>query len=532
MIQSLENVRSRSGGGNVIPLARDFLPDLETPITALMKLRGPVGATRRLPLPGARTFLLESVEIGEKLARFSFLGRDPLYVFRARGRRIEILGKEKKSFEGDTLVELRAFLGRFRGVEDPDLPAFAGGAVGFFAYDAIRLLERVPENGRDDYSMPDLDFGIYESFVVFDHLKHRLRIVANVMPDEFGGLEPAYARAVSLMDGLEKDLRGASAESQILSAPPAPEGGAEGVEWKSNMTQAQYLAGVEKCQEYIRAGDAFQIVLSQRFSAKTGADAISIYRRLRAINPSPYMYYLDYGGFEVVGASPETLVKVQAGAVETKPIAGTRRRGRDEAEDAALAAELLADPKEAAEHVMLVDLGRNDLGRVCAYGSVHVPQFMAVEKLSHVMHIVSLVRGKLKPGIHALDALMSCLPAGTLSGAPKIRAMEIIDALEPTRRGIYGGAVCYLDFRGNLDSCIAIRTLLLKGGVAYAQAGAGIVADSKPQSEYDECRFKARACMLAVEEAAVGGTPRFAQPPTGAPRNYSCKNKKTTQKKR
>jgi anthranilate synthase component 1 len=499
VILPFEEVRSRLAktGANVVPISRDFLPDLETPITALLKLR----------LPGRRAFLLESAEIGEKLARYSFLGRDPLYVFRARGREIEILGKDSRKYEGDTLAEFRAFLGRFRGVEDTELPSFSGGAVGFFAYDSIRLLENIPEAGRDDYGINDLDFGIYEAFVVFDHLKHRLSIVANVMPDEFGGLEPAYARALSLIEGLEKDLRAAApAEAKALATEPGKTPPA--LDWKSNMGPGQYVEGVERCKEFIRAGDAFQIVLSQRFEAKVSADAISIYRRLRAINPSPYMYYLDYGDFEVVGASPETLVKVQGPPgnrlAETKPAAGSRPRGKDEAEDKALREELLKDPKEIAEHVMLVDLGRNDLGRVSAYGTVHVPQFMQIEGLSHIMHIVSVVRGTLKKEAHALDALMSCLPAGTLSGAPKIRAMEIIDDLEPTRRGVYGGAVCYLDFRGNLDSCITIRTLLLKDGVAYVQAGAGIVADSVPETEYQETRHKARAAMLAVE-AAMGG---------------------------
>jgi anthranilate synthase component 1 len=489
LISSIEELRSRlrETGANVAPISRDFLPDLETPITALLKLRR----------PGTRTFLLESAEVGEKLARFSFLGRDPLYIFRARGRKIEILGRESRTFEGDALQEFRAFLGRFRGVEDAELPAFSGGAVGFFAYDSIRLLEKIPEQGRDDYGVNDLDFGLYEAFVVFDHLKHRLRLVANVMPDEHGSLEAAYARALSLLDGLENDLKGPAAPAKTLSTGSA----APALDWASNMAPGEYLAGVDTCKEFIRAGDAFQIVLSQRFQARIHADAISIYRRLRAINPSPYMYYLDYGDFEVVGASPETLVKVQGGVAETKPAAGTRPRGRDEAHDRQLREELLKDPKEIAEHVMLVDLGRNDLGRVSAYGSVHVPRFMEIDGLSHVMHIVSVVRGKLRDDAHSLDALMSCLPAGTLSGAPKIRAMEIIDDLEPTRRGIYGGAVCYLDFRGNLDSCIAIRTLTLKDGVAYAQAGAGIVADSVPETEYQETRHKARAAMLAVEAA-------------------------------
>src|SRR5690606_21618177 len=316
-------------------------------------------------------------------------------------------------------------------------------------------------------------------------LKHRLRLVANVMPEEFGGLDAAYDRAVALLDALEAELRTPLVDASPLASPPPRPPPA--LDWTSNMTEDAYLHGVEACQEYIRAGDAFQIVLSQRFEAKVSADALSIYRRLRAINPSPYMFYLDfagYGDFEVVGASPETLVKVQGGVCETKPIAGTRPRGVDDAHDQALAAELLADPKERAEHLMLVDLGRNDIGRVAAYGSVHVPQFMEIEPLSHVMHIVSVVKGTLRQDKHALDALMSCLPAGTLSGAPKIRAMQIIDSLEPTRRGIYGGAVCYLDFRGNLDSAIAIRTLLLKDGTAYVQAGWRLFAAARPGNEY------------------------------------------------
>ncbi|HEX2612116.1 MAG TPA: anthranilate synthase component I [Fibrobacteria bacterium] len=499
-MKTLADIRPLAAQGNVIPIYKEFLPDLETPITALLKLKE----------GGKRPFLLESVEVGEKVARFSFLGRDPLYTFKAKGSRVEIRGKQEKEFDGKPLEELQKFLARFRGVDDPDLPAFSGGAVGFFAYDAVRLLEdSVPEAGRDDYGLPDLDFGLYEAFVVFDHLKHRLSIVANVMPDEFGGLEPAYARAVSLLDALEAELRAPLAQGDLLESPSVPALSAPAqLDWKSNVTREQFLGGVERCKEFIRAGDAFQIVLSQRFAAKTPADGVSIYRRLRAINPSPYMFYLDfkgYGDFEVVGASPETLVKVQDGLCETKPIAGTRPRGKDEAEDKALAAELLADPKEKAEHLMLVDLGRNDIGRVAAYGSVNVSQFMEIEPLSHVMHIVSVVKGKLRDDKHALDALMSCLPAGTLSGAPKIRAMQIIDSLEPTRRGIYGGAVCYLDFRGNLDSCIAIRTLMLKGGTAYVQAGAGLVADSVAETEYEETRHKARAAMLAVEVASFAG---------------------------
>jgi len=500
---SLDDIRPLLQRGNAVPVFREFLPDLDTPITALLKLRR----------QGSRSFLLESVEIHEKQARYSFLGRNPLYVFRSREKRIELSGYENKAWEGDPLRELRTFLGRFRGVDIPELPPFAGGAVGFMCYDAIRLVEAIPARGRDDYQLPDLDLGFYDTFVVFDHLKQRLLLVALVLPDVFGDLPSAYQYAMRQLANLEAELMTPLAPAELQAAPPRGASnpfanpGAGSTEWTSNMTEEEYLRGVASCKEYIAAGDAFQIVLSQRFACRPGMDAFSIYRSLRTVNPSPYMYYFDYGSFEVAGASPETLVKVQNGHCETMPIAGTRPRGRDEEEDLALARELLADPKERAEHVMLVDLGRNDLGRVSRYGSVKVKRFMEVERHSHVMHITSLVESELKPELHALDALISCLPAGTLSGAPKIRAMEIIDELEPTRRGLYGGAICYLDFRGNLDSCIAIRTMLMKDGVAYVQTGAGIVADSVPRLEYEECSHKARALVAAVEKAREKLTP-------------------------
>ncbi|HKP95066.1 MAG TPA: anthranilate synthase component I [Fibrobacteria bacterium] len=487
-MKTLEEIRPLAAHANVIPLHKEFLPDLDTPITALLKLKR----------PGHRVFLLESVEVGEKLARFSFLGKDPLYTFTAKGRHIEIRGKERRDLEGDALAELQKFLGRFRGAVDPELPPFSGGAVGFVCYDAIRLVENVPASGKDDFHLPDLHFGIYESFLVFDHIKHKLSIVSNVLTDEFPGLEAAYAAAAAKIARLEADLA-----RPLPPLEPAPAGTAAPppAHWESNFTREGFKAGVEKCKEYIKAGDAFQIVLSQRFTTKPSASPLSIYRALRSINPSPYMYYLDYGDFEIVGASPETLVKVQNGRAETKPIAGTRRRGKDEAEDKALEKELLADAKERAEHLMLVDLGRNDIGRVSEFGSVEVTRFMAVERFSNVMHIVSAVQGRLGKDCHPLRALMSCLPAGTLSGAPKIRAMEIIDGLEPHRRGLYGGAICYMDFRGNLDSCIAIRTMLVKDGVAYVQAGGGIVADSDPQMEFEETKHKAQALMRAVDAA-------------------------------
>jgi anthranilate synthase component 1 len=483
-MKTLEEIRSLAAQGNVIPLHKEFLPDLDTPITALLKLKR----------PGHRVFLLESVEVGEKLARFSFMGKDPLYTFTAKGRHIEIRGKERRDIAGDPLAELQAFMDRFRGVSNPELPPFSGGAVGFVCYDAIRLVEDIPATGRDDFHLPDLHFGLYESFLVFDHIKHKLLIVSNVLTDEFPTLEEAYSSAVAKIEQLEAEL--------AKPLPPQIPSRGGPAQWESNFTQDGFKAGVDKCKEYIKAGDAFQIVLSQRFTTKPTASPLSIYRALRSINPSPYMYYLDYGDFEIVGASPETLVKVQGGLCETKPIAGTRPRGADDEQDKALEKDLLADPKERAEHLMLVDLGRNDIGRVSEYGTVKVTQFMQVERFSNVMHIVSVVQGMLKKEFHPLRALMSCLPAGTLSGAPKIRAMEIIDSLEPNRRGLYGGAICYMDFRGNLDSCIAIRTMLIKDGVAYVQAGGGIVADSDPQMEFEETKHKAKALMRAVDAAA------------------------------
>lgn len=488
-MKTLEAIRPLAAHANVIPIHKEFLPDLDTPITALLKLKR----------PGHRVFLLESVEVGEKLARFSFLGKDPLYTFTAKGRHIEIRGKERRDIEGDALAELQKFMDRFRGAADPELPPFSGGAVGFVCYDAIRLVEDIPANGKDDFHLPDLHFGIYESFLVFDHIKHKLSLVSNVMTDEFPTLEAAYASAAAKIAQLEADLARPLPHPEHASASASAS--VKPAVWESNFTPEGFKAGVDKCKEYIKAGDAFQIVLSQRFSTKPVAAPLSIYRALRSINPSPYMYYLDYGDFEIVGASPETLVKVQDGLAETKPVAGTRPRGKTDAEDKALEKELLADAKERAEHLMLVDLGRNDIGRVSEYGSVQVTQFMEVERFSNVMHIVSVVKGRIRKDIHPLRALMSCLPAGTLSGAPKIRAMEIIDGLEPHRRGLYGGAICYMDFRGNLDSCIAIRTMLIKDGIAYVQAGGGIVADSDPKMEFEETKHKAQALMRAVDAA-------------------------------
>jgi len=379
----------------------------------------------------------------------------------------------------------------------PGLPPLIGGAIGYFAYDMVRLIERIPDKNRDDIGLDDCMMMFYLSLVVFDHVQHRIWVIRNVFTEGPGTLRAKYDATVRAIERTRRKLEG--------PLPPAPRRRAQGpLRVRSNFTKAQYLAAVRKAKAYIRAGDIFQVVPSQRFAAETTADPFEIYRALRVINPSPYLYFLKLGDVSVVGSSPEMLVKIQRRDAFYRPIAGTLPRGRNENEDRELEARLLADPKERAEHIMLVDLGRNDLGRVCEYGSVKVDRLMFVERYSHVMHLVSSLRGRLRDNVDCLDVLMACFPAGTLSGAPKIRAMEIIDELEPTRRGIYGGAIFYLDFSGNLDSCIVLRTLVAKQGRAYVQAGGGVVADSVPEREYQETVNKARAVLTALEIAHRG----------------------------
>jgi anthranilate synthase component 1 len=445
------------------------------------------------------SFLLESVEGGENVARYTFAGANPTEVFRARGRActLETGGKEVH-FDEDPIEQLRRLTARYHPVRVPGLPPLTGGAIGFCAYDMVRLVENIPSTGRDDLGLDDCVMMFYLGLIAFDHVRHRVWIIRNVFTDEPGSLRSKYDAAVAEIRRTRQTLEG-----------PLPKQGATRksgpLRVESNMTRARFTGSVRKAKNYIRAGDAFQVVVSQRFSAKTNAEPFEIYRALRVINPSPYLYFLKIDDVSVAGSSPEMLVKVQGRDAFYKPLAGTRPRGRDEKEDAELEANLLADPKERAEHVMLVDLGRNDLGRVCEYGSVKVDRLMFVERFSHVMHIVSSLRGRLREGVDCFDALMACFPAGTLSGAPKVRAMQIIDELEPTRRGIYAGAILYLDFSGNLDSCIGLRTLVAKNGRAYVQAGAGIVADSVPDTEYQESINKARAVIKALE-IAHGGT--------------------------
>lgn len=471
---------------NLIPVFRDVPADLETPVSAFLKVAR-----------GEYSFLLESVEGGERLARYSFIGTEPYRVFRS--------GPYVTPGDGsDPLIEIAAELSRYRLSHPGDtevrspLPRFTGGAVGFLAYDVIRHFEpRVQIPAPDPQGLPEALFMFVDTLLVFDHLKHVIKVVSHCRLD--GDVEQSYRQACWRIDELVKRL------GQSLPAAPytmvTPEFIGEAAQ--SNVGRERYIEMVEKAKEYIVAGDIIQVVPSQRLSRRTSAHPFSIYRALRMVNPSPYMYYLQMGDAHIVGASPEMLVRVEDGVVETHPIAGTLPRGRTPEEDEAIEQDLLHDEKERAEHVMLVDLGRNDIGRVSQPGTVTVKDFMIVERYSHVMHLVSRVEGKLKPEMSAYDALRACFPAGTLSGAPKIRAMEIISEMETDRRGPYGGAVGYFDFSGNMDTAITIRTMVMKDGVAHVQAGGGVVYDSVPESEYQETLNKARAVMAAIDRAEV-----------------------------
>ncbi len=477
----------RAREGNLVPVTCEVPADLDTPISAFMRLRH---------LPHA--FLLESAEGSEKLARYSFLGAAPALTLRATLSGVEIAERGAvRRLAQDPLDAARDIMRRYRPVEQAGLPRFYGGLVGYFSYDLIRTIERLPHRPPDDRNFPILELALADTVVVFDHHGHRLRVIANTYVED--GAERAYRAAQERIREWLELLR------RPLPEPPPPAAAVPRLALRSNMTRERYLEGVRRCREYIHAGDAFQIVFSQRFAADIGdLDPLTIYRALRMINPSPFMFYLAGGDAVLVGASPELLVRVEGENVEMRPIAGTRRRGLTEEEDRALADEMLADEKERAEHVMLVDLTRNDVGRVSRFGTVRVPELMTVERYSHVMHIVSLVQGQLAPGRDVFDVLRAVFPHGTVSGAPKVRAMEILDELEPTARGPYAGAVGYAGFGGALDTCIAIRTLAIQNGVAYAQAGGGIVADSVPENEYDETINKAKVLVRAIEAAARG----------------------------
>ncbi len=477
--------------GNLIPVYSELNADLETPISVYLKLRGE-----------GESFLLESVEGGDQLARYSFLAASPVRVVTCRGSQVSIrsdAGTETRATD-DPLGTLREILAPYRTVPVPGLPRFFGGAVGYLSYDIVRHIERLPKTARDELELPDAMFLLTDTLVAFDHVKHRALVIANahVEGDPRRAYQDAVARLEEVVARLSRPLP--------LQAPlPCTNGN----KLESSVTPDEFSASVQRAQEHIEAGDIFQVVLSQRFSRETVADPFSIYRSLRRVNPSPYMFFLDFGSMQLIGASPEVLVRLEDRVAELKPIAGTRPRGADERADARLEQELRDDPKERAEHVMLVDLGRNDLGRVCEYGSVRVPELMLVEKYSHVMHLVSHVTGKLRPDCDAFDLARATFPAGTVSGAPKVRAMEIIEELEGTRRGPYAGAVGYFGFpvdgRGNMDLCITIRTIVQCGRRAHIQAGAGIVADSDPLREHQECVNKASALAEAIRLAEGSG---------------------------
>jgi len=486
MTPDFETFREYAKQGNVAPVWEALTADLETPVSAYWKL-----AHGR-----PDSFLLESVEGGERIARYTYLGVDPFLKVVARGDQIEIREGDRVEHRTGSVFELLPELtGRYKPAEVEGLPPFSAGAVGYVGYDLIRLVEpRVPPFRVKDVDQPDAVFLFFSTVIAFDHVKHQILVVANVRTEECGDLRSGYDQAVAQIKAVEATLAGP------LPALPEPTSDAP-VTVQHNMDKPTYHAAIEKCKEYILAGDAFQIVFSQRLEIEPHAHPFQIYRALRAVNPSPYLFYLQMDDSVLLGSSPEMLVKVEGRDIEYRPIAGTRPRGKTEAEDQELAEDLLADEKEIAEHIMLVDLGRNDVGRVAEYGSVHLPDFKIIERYSHVMHIVSGVRGTMREDKNAFDALAACFPAGTVSGAPKVRAMEIIAELEPTKRGFYSGSVMYLDFSGNLNSCIAIRTMLVKGDKAYLQAGGGIVADSVPETEWQESMNKAGALLRAVEKA-------------------------------
>jgi anthranilate synthase component I len=473
-----------------VPVVRELVADLLTPVSAFL----------RIAEHSDYAFLLESVEGGEHVGRYSFLGKDPFLMLRARDGKtiVEKAGVTTEKAE-EFVAVLRKMMADFSSPFVPELPRFTGGAVGYLSYDTAAWFEPVTlqRDGQPDPALKDeAGFMIFDTVLAFDHVQHRILIIANARITPEDDLEALYQFACTKIDFLERELR------RDLSHPHPKAG--HRIEVKSNVPRERFLEMVKTAKEYIAAGDIYQVVLSQRFEAEITADPFTVYRALRHVNPSPYMYFLRMGKVSIVGSSPEMLVRVEGGMAQTHPIAGTRPRGKSDDEDARLAEELKRNEKERSEHVMLVDLGRNDLGRVSQFGTVRVPQFMGLEKYSHVMHLVSIVEGKLADDQDRLDALVACFPAGTVSGAPKVRAMEIIAELEPDRRGIYAGAVGYLDFAGNLDFCITIRTLVITGSRAMVQAGAGIVADSNPSAEYQETQDKAKALIRALELAQEG----------------------------
>jgi anthranilate synthase component I len=475
----------------LVPVTTLVAADLLTPVSAFLAV------AEKEP----EAFLLESIERGEQIGRYTFLGARPYMEVSARGNEVWVRrGRRKQQHQASAVGVVKELLRQHRPAALPGLPPFTAGAVGFFSYDGVRQLENIGEHATDDLSLPDCVLMFFDRLLAFDHLRHQIHIIATADVTAESPRQ-AYDRAVADIEILEGKLAGGL---RSLSWPKKGQTSDGKLKIHSGTSHPRFVQMVERAKDYIAAGDIFQVVLSQRLDFVPQAAPFDLYRALRRVNPSPYMYFLRMGDTHILGSSPEMLVRVTGRKLEYRPIAGTHPRGKDEAEDTRLEQEMLGDEKERAEHVMLVDLGRNDLGRVSEYGSVKVKDLMYVERYSHVMHIVSALEGKLRQGMDALDAFAACFPAGTLSGAPKVRAMQIIEELEPTRRGIYGGSVLYADFAGNLDSCIAIRTLLMKDQHAYLQAGAGIVADSDPEREYQECMHKAQAVLRAVETASGG----------------------------
>jgi anthranilate synthase component I len=498
---SFSEFRRLAQQGTVVPVYRTILADLLSPVSAFLRLNPQALKGSRSPGRNAAQhgFLLESVEGGERVGRYTFFGTDPFQVVSCRANRITLVrGRQKIEETGNIFEFLRRVGSKYRSVTLAGLPPFTAGAVGYLSYEAVRQLERLPARVEPDVETDDAIFMYFRNLVAFDHVQHRLFLISNVLTEEDpGNLRAKYDAAARELDALARKL----ARPLRLPRVPAPR---VKLQLRTNMPRERYEAMVERGKEYIRAGDVFQVVLSQRLTVPVRVPTFQVYRALRVVNPSPYMYYLQLGKVTVLGSSPEMLVKVTGREVEYRPIAGTRPRGKTEEEDKRLEADLLSDEKERAEHIMLVDLGRNDVGRVSEYCSVRPERLMFVERYSHVMHLVSLIKGRLRPEADSYAALAACFPAGTLTGAPKVRAMEIIDELEPTRRGLYGGAVLYADFSGNLNSCIVIRTVLIKDSKAYLQAGAGIVADSVPAREYQESMNKAKAMLQAFEMAEKG----------------------------
>jgi anthranilate synthase component 1 len=485
---SWEDFKDKAGEGNLIPVYRKVLADLETPVSAFLKIDD-----------DSYSFLLESIEGGAQIAQYSFLGSNPSIIFQSKGRKVTITeNAESRSLESDDpLGCLKELMDRYKSVEVEGIPRFFGGAVGYVGYDSVRFFEELPEKTDDDLDLPDMFFVITDKILIFDHVNHHIMVVCNahIEDDPKAAYDEAISEIDTMVDALQRPL-----DYPKYSAPKTP----PKLELVSNLVREDFEESVRVAKEYIRAGDIFQVVLSQRFSTEIKAPPFDIYRALRSVNPSPYMFYLNFGSLKLVGASPEMLVRVEGDAIDLRPIAGTRPRAMKEFDDAELERDMLSDEKERAEHIMLVDLGRNDVGRIAGLGSVYVSELMIVERYSHVMHLVSNVCGTLRDDCETFDVLRATFPAGTLTGAPKIRATEIIEELESLKRGPYGGTMGYFSFSGNLDSCIIIRTLIIKDDMAYVQAGAGIVADSDPSSEYIETMNKALAVVKAIEIAEAG----------------------------